>query len=73
MENQSSTNQDRATLCTDAKNGDDATRASSTNTQSRFWRKKSLTINPVNFTSHHTSKTFTATPIHAFQFFLMRR
>ena len=56
-------------MCTDAKNGDDATRASSTNTQSRCWRKKSLAINPFNFASHRTSETFTATPIHAFQFF----
>ena len=31
--------------------------------------KKSLTINPFNFTSHRTSETFTATPIHAFQIF----
>ena len=49
--------------------GDDATRARNTNTQSRCWRKKSLTINPFNFTSHRTSETFTAAPIHAFQIF----
>ena len=73
IESQSSTNHNRATLCTDAKNGSDATKASSTNTQSRCWRKKSLTINPFNFTSHRTSENFTATPIHAFQIFLMRR
>ena len=30
---------------------------------------KSLTINAYNFTSHCTSETFTAIPIHAFQIF----
>ena len=69
IESQSSTNHNRATLCTDDKNGNDATRANSTNTQSRCWRKISLTINPSNFTSHRTSETFTASPIPAFQIF----
>ena len=31
--------------------------------------KKSLTINPFNFTSHRTSETSTATPTYAFHFF----
>ena len=44
-------------------------RASSMNTQNRCWRKKSLTINSFNFTSHRTNETFTVNPIYGFQFF----
>ena len=73
IESQSSTNHNRATLRTDAKNGNDATGASSTITQNRCWRKKSLTINPSNLPLIAQVKLLQQPLLMHFKFFLMRR